>query len=327
MTVRGFLARLQTLDIRLSINGDRLHCSAPAGALTPELRAELERMKPEVLAFLRSSETAAVGGSTAVPMRATGTKPPLFVAPGHNGDVFCYLPMLRHLAPEQPVFALEPPGLDPGQTPIAEIRLLARHLLEVVLATRPEGPFLIAGYCMGGVTAFEIASQLRASGHEVPVCALFSTICPTVFWPRHAPVTLWQLGVAAVRRRVVGQSATEVARRLIKKLTSARAKVVAPPMDEATERSLHLQQVTAGAVRRYHPTRFDGRLTLFLPNSSAESFLGRKADWKKFATRGAEIVTGPADCRADTMLQEPCVAHFGPLLQERLDAATSTPRP
>ena len=325
MTVREYLARLQTLDIRLSVNGDRLHCSAPVGALTPDLRAELERMKPEVLAFLRSSETAAAGGSTAVPMRATGTKPPLFVVPGHNGDVFCYLPMLRHLAPEQPVFALEPPGLDQGQKPITTIPQLATHFVEVILATRSEGPFLIAGYCMGGVTAFEIASQLRARGHEVPACALFATVCPTFFQLRHVPLTLCQLGVTAIRRRVAGRSARDVALKLIEKLTSARAKVVASPMDAATERSLHLQQVTDAAVRRYRPAPFDGRLTLYLPNSSAESFLGRKRDWTGFASRGAEIVTGPADCKGDTMLQEPCIAYLGPLFQQRLDAATSTP--
>ena len=46
------LERLRSLDIRLTLDGDRLGVNAPKGALTPELRDELGRRKDEVKAFL-----------------------------------------------------------------------------------------------------------------------------------------------------------------------------------------------------------------------------------------------------------------------------------
>jgi thioesterase domain-containing protein len=322
VTVRELLARLQAVDIRLSANGDRVRCSAPVGALTPDLRAEIERMKPEILAFLRSSDTAVTRVSAAVPMRATGSKPPLFLVPGHNGDVFCFLPMLRHLSSDQPVFALEPPGLDSGQTPIETIPQLAAHLADVILATRETGPYLLAGYCMGGVTAFEIAALLRARGHEVPICALFGTDCPTVYWKRYFPVTISLLAAREIRRRLAGRSAAEIVRLVAAKLFGKRPPPAAPPpRNESTERSLRLQAITAAAVRRHRPPRYDGRVALFLANAIGDSNLGRpQRDWARFAVHGLEIVTGPQDCRSDAMLLEPHIAHFGPLFDRRLDA-------
>jgi hypothetical protein len=52
-TTEQFLSRLRALDVRLSVEGDRLRYSAPPGALSDELRAELARRKPDVLAWLK----------------------------------------------------------------------------------------------------------------------------------------------------------------------------------------------------------------------------------------------------------------------------------
>lgn len=48
-----FLSYLRSLDIKVSVDGDRLRCNAPEGTLTPELRAELTERKAELISFLR----------------------------------------------------------------------------------------------------------------------------------------------------------------------------------------------------------------------------------------------------------------------------------
>ncbi|HKP12635.1 MAG TPA: condensation domain-containing protein, partial [Blastocatellia bacterium] len=78
MTIANLMSHLQNLDVRLWIEGDRLRYSAPEGALTPALRAELAERKSEVLAFLRQATTAAQAGPgfTAPPMvRADRSRP------------------------------------------------------------------------------------------------------------------------------------------------------------------------------------------------------------------------------------------------------------
>ena len=51
-TIEEFLSYLSNLDIKLWVDGYRLHCSAPKGVLTPTLQAQLAERKPEILTFL-----------------------------------------------------------------------------------------------------------------------------------------------------------------------------------------------------------------------------------------------------------------------------------
>jgi len=50
-----FLSDLRALGIVLSLDGERLICNSPKGAMTPETRKELADRKPEIMAFLRES--------------------------------------------------------------------------------------------------------------------------------------------------------------------------------------------------------------------------------------------------------------------------------
>ena len=56
LTASTLLIHLKKWDIRVSVEGDHLQLDAPAGALTPELRAELADHKAELLAHLRQQD-------------------------------------------------------------------------------------------------------------------------------------------------------------------------------------------------------------------------------------------------------------------------------
>jgi amino acid adenylation domain-containing protein len=47
-----FLSYLRQLDIQIVVEDERLLCSAPEGTLTPELRTEIQKRKPEIIALL-----------------------------------------------------------------------------------------------------------------------------------------------------------------------------------------------------------------------------------------------------------------------------------
>jgi len=51
-----FLAELRERNIKLWIEGDRLRCSAPTGALTPELKEQVAARKPEILKALAAEQ-------------------------------------------------------------------------------------------------------------------------------------------------------------------------------------------------------------------------------------------------------------------------------
>jgi amino acid adenylation domain-containing protein len=58
---------LRSVNVSLSLDGDVLKCSAPQGVLTTELRQELANRKPEIVAFLRSSQNPRRSSEAEIP--------------------------------------------------------------------------------------------------------------------------------------------------------------------------------------------------------------------------------------------------------------------
>ena len=174
LNVAAFLNELLNRDIRVSADGERLRCSAPPGGLTPELRAELARRKDEILEFLRKAEQIARQPDGIVPLQPRGTRIPVYAVGGHNGDIFAFSDLVRHLGDDQPFFGLQPPGL-------SRIEDIAGTLAAQIRAFQPRGRFIIAGYCAGGAVAFELARQLARAGDEPALVALFGCPHPSVY--------------------------------------------------------------------------------------------------------------------------------------------------
>jgi amino acid adenylation domain-containing protein len=72
LSTLDFLSHLRGLDIHLTVQDDRLACSAPKGILNAELTAELKARKPEILEFLRTSAHSSVSNTPIVAAHRDG---------------------------------------------------------------------------------------------------------------------------------------------------------------------------------------------------------------------------------------------------------------
>jgi amino acid adenylation domain-containing protein len=117
------------------------------------------------------------GGTSLIRIQPQGSRPPLVCVHPVGGSVFCYWELARCLGPEQPLYALQAPGLNGGPA-LATVPEMAAHYLAELLQARPQGPFYLGGWSFGGVVAFEMAQQLRARGQEVALLALFDSYSP-----------------------------------------------------------------------------------------------------------------------------------------------------
>lgn len=321
MSSAAFLAELRRRDIHVRSEDGELRVSAPAGALTSELRGELRQRKGEILAFLMRAQALAGQARAVVPLQPRGARTPVFAVPGHNGDVFCYRALARCLGDEQPFFGLQPPGVDGQGVPLERVEELASYFVDQIRAAEPLGPYIIAGYCAGGTIALEVAQQLVRGGATVHLLALFGSPYPAYF---RFPTQLWlRLAGQAERlatlvRELVQQSWQGRREYLAQRLRAREARfanAAAAARDPVLAQRATVEQATLVAVRQYTPRRYPGRLGLFLPGTR---WLGSGVGvqhWRSVASRTLECF-GPQESGGQDMLREPHVAAFAELFRD-----------
>lgn len=326
MSVATFLADLRRRDIRVWTDGDRLHCDAPSGALTSELREQLRTRKDDVLEFLRASQSLARQERAIVPLQHRGERTPMFAVPGHNGDVFCYRALAQSLGESRPFFGLEPPGLDGFEEPLTSIEELADYFAGQILAFRPDRPIMLGGYCAGGTVAFELARQLQQRGAKVEYLALFGSPYPS--WYRWTGQLRWRFGQQVERgvkhaRALTGRSLAGCRDYVTEKMKGRRARIeaeaeAAPVLDAVLMRRAAVERATLKAARVYVPAPYAGRMGLFLPSGDAALEDGARR-WKAVAWRAEECLS-PSDADGFNMLREPHAPAVAELLRRSLDA-------
>src|SRR6185436_1920389 len=102
--------------------------------------------------------------------RANGL--PFFCIHPGGGNILCYQALSTHLGVEQPFYGLQARGLDENQVPHTQIEDMAAYYIEAIRSVQPDGPYLLGGWSMGGVIAYEMAQQLEAKGQRVSLLAL-----------------------------------------------------------------------------------------------------------------------------------------------------------
>jgi acyl-CoA synthetase (AMP-forming)/AMP-acid ligase II/thioesterase domain-containing protein/acyl carrier protein len=129
----------------------------------------------EKLAELITDERPAPPWSSLVPLQPCGSRIPFFWVHGEASDAF--LP--KYLGLDQPVYGLRHQGEDGKPARYRTIKEIARHYLEEMRTVQSSGPFLLGGFCFGGIVAFEIAQQLREQGQETALLVLLNPAFPS----------------------------------------------------------------------------------------------------------------------------------------------------
>jgi thioesterase domain-containing protein len=127
-----------------------------------------------------------------VPVQTQGSKRPIFYLHVHwIGGAFYSFTLAHHLGPDQPLYIIDPYRFDGLQVP-PTIEAMAASYIKTMRDVQPEGPYFLAGFCAGGLIAYEIAQQLRAQGQEVDLLVLID--------PMAGPIRFIRLLGSFIRR-------------------------------------------------------------------------------------------------------------------------------
>ena len=103
-----------------------------------------------------------------LPVQTDGTRTPLFLVHGLHGQIYV-AGYLKGLITDRPIWGIAAAPQDPERTEPKSVAALADDYIAALRSVRPNGPYLLAGYCAGTFVAWEIAWRLRASGEQVPL--------------------------------------------------------------------------------------------------------------------------------------------------------------
>ena len=101
--------------------------------------------------------------------------PPLFAIHPAGGISWCYGRLARALNPRRTVYGVQAPALSLGVPTPASMEALAADYVARIRAIRPEGPYHLVGWSVGGIIAQAMAVRLKEIGAEVGVVAMLDS--------------------------------------------------------------------------------------------------------------------------------------------------------
>ena len=206
---------------------------------------------------------------------------------------------------------------------------MAAYYINAIRSVQAEGPYLLAGWSMGGAVAFEMAQQLHAQGQTVALLALLDTRIPTPdegFADEDVEATLLAdfiryFGLSLDLEALARLSKDELLTRVLEQAKNAG---LVPADIEASQAHLFIELCKADfrATRNYALHRYPGRITLFkasqeLGETSADPTLG----WSRWAAGGVEVHVVPGNHA--NMVYKPHVEVLAEKLRRCLNEAQS----
>ena len=269
-------------------------------------------------------ETSKQGFIHLVPLN--GVKPtqaaPLFVVAGMFGNVL----NLRHLALQfadaRAVYGLQARGLIGDSAPHETIQTAAADYIAEIRQVQAHGPYLLSGFSGGGITAYEMARQLKAEGEEVAVLALLDTplpVRPSLSKPDKVLIKLAELREKGPRYLL------EWAQNRIAWEKSKRAGKADEPA-AAQFNNTKIEAAFLRAVGQYETPDWQGAMTLVRPVldqrykvgggnwvSEAREYVFSDNEWTQYAPH-VRVIEVPGD--HDSMVLSPNVVVMAAELRE-----------
>jgi amino acid adenylation domain-containing protein len=134
----------------------------------------------EVVSFYESQKPGERPGlhPLLAPLKSTGSKPPLFMIHPPGGIVVCYRELARYLPEDQPLWAIRSRGLHGEEILPQTIEQMAADYLEAIRTVQARGPYILGGWSLGGLVAYEIARQMIDSGESCQRLVFLDTTIP-----------------------------------------------------------------------------------------------------------------------------------------------------
>ena len=200
-------------------------------------------------ALLEQRETPELSPLVLLKSGSQGT--PVFIAPGLGGGPAEFFQLVKYFALPNAVYGLQPKGIEGFDEPLRTIEEMADFYLQGILRAQPHGPYIVAGYSLGGLVALEMARSLSARGEKVALLVLLDSYPDIKFLS--AGQRLQLLIQRAMGRITRFAKPARSAVRLGGLASADEISTFAPAFDRVRDRAYR-------ALRNYKPNSYGGKV-------------------------------------------------------------------
>jgi acetoacetyl-CoA synthetase len=206
--------------------------------------------------------------------------PPVFIAHGLGGSVMDFFQPVKHIATDRPIYGLQARGIDGLDEPLSRIEDMAEFYLAAIKELQARGPYVLAGYSLGGLVVMEMAQRLSATGEKVALLAMLDA------YPQFRYLSLGQRVLLVARQGRRGLHS-------LGNLTGSApyqppAGVLLTPAMQRVRDAAYL------ALTRYRPRFYPGKIKFVRAEISSAFPEDAKAVWAPLAEE-FEVETVPGD--------------------------------
>jgi acetoacetyl-CoA synthetase len=263
--------------------------------------------------------------SPLVAIDEAGAGAPLFIIHGLTGIALNLRLLGMRIKSGRPVYALQARGLDSLDPPADRIEDMAADYIAHIRLIQPRGPYLLAGFCFGGLVAFEMSRQLANGGDSVEFLGLLDSFFHERFLTPIGRVRFQiakqRLHIRALNRLATGEKIAYVIAKIGGRFSSVVRRIpYIESLPDAPDIPADIRAVTAAAERaffHYVPKTSDVKITYFYPAlRDFTNILDFESEWRRKTKGGIETVLVPGD--HFTMLDGPAVDILAARIRERL---------
>ena len=237
-----------------------------------------------------------------VPLKKEGTKTPLFCIHSGGAHVFFYRGLAKYMEADQPLYALQPAGLNNENYLHSSIKDMASFYISEIQKQQPKGPYYILGTCFSNAVGLEIANQLVLAGESIGRLIIVDS------GPQYLLGATERGGKRTTRRfvkMIKEKNWVGIRKKLRNRYIRTKQKALSP-LENEQEKNLRLTINSLNQLYHHYTWKpFDGKIT-FIRSTEFANRTDKNihlTQWNKLAKKGLEVHV--VDGHHLTLFEEP----------------------
>ena len=112
-----------------------------------------------------------------IPFQKKGNKPPFFLMQCQD-TILEYNELGNIIGDDHPVYGVHMPWIEHSNFGEISLENMAKFCVKNIIARQSSGPYLLGGFCFGGLLAMEVARQLKEIEQEIGLLVLIESLTP-----------------------------------------------------------------------------------------------------------------------------------------------------